>query len=113
LQQKAQEQNRFDKWTKRQKPCYDVRNDSSNRLNPATVYRLFAEIAVKAGIPENKRHPQVLKNTLAQLLYAAGEDIFTIQKALGYKAISSVMAHPLVTDAQESAATTKIGKRIL
>jgi integrase len=111
LQQKAQ--NRLPRWLKSQKPCVDVRSDSSNRLNPATIYRLFAEIAARAGIPEHKGHPLVLKNTLAQLLYTAGEDILTIQKALGYKAISSVLVHSQSTGEEPSAAITRVGKRIL
>jgi type 1 fimbriae regulatory protein FimB len=95
-------------------PCVGIqRNETSNRLNPATVYRLFSEIAEKAEIPENKRHPHVLKHSLAQMLLASGENAFVIQKALGHKSISSTLAYSKPTNAQASDAIAKAGKGIL
>ena len=48
-------------------------------MNRVTVFKLFREIARKAGLPEALHHPHVAKHTAAMLLVQRGANAFLIQ----------------------------------
>lgn len=76
------------------------------RLFPITrqhFWRLVQRYAKAAGIPERKRHPHVLKHTIAmQVIHGAG--IENTRQYLGHKSMASTGAYLKVTDAEASAA---------
>ena len=76
------------------------------RLFPITrqrFWQLLQEYGERAGIPEHKRHPHVLKHSIAmQMIHSAG--IENTRQYLGHKNISSTGEYVKVSDAQASAA---------
>jgi integrase/recombinase XerD len=76
------------------------------RLFPITrqhFWRLVQRYAEAAGIPERKRHPHVLKHTIAmQVIKNAG--IENTRQYLGHKSMSSTGAYLKVSDATASEA---------
>ena len=76
------------------------------KLFPVTrqhFWRLVQRYAKAAGIPERKRHPHVLKHTIAmQTIHAAG--IENVRQYLGHKSMASTGAYLKKTDAEASAA---------
>ena len=76
------------------------------RLFPVTrqhFWRLVQRYAKAAGIPERKRHPHVLKHTIAmQTIHTAG--IENVRQYLGHKSMSSTGAYLKVSDEVASAA---------
>lgn len=93
----------FENWLS-QRPNNDTKVFGISRIQ---IFRLFQKIATSAGIPLAKRHPHVLKHTLAMLLLEDNQSAFVIQKALGHKSISSTLAYLHPTDAQASTAIQK------
>lgn len=79
----------------------------SKPISRIQVYRLFRKVCERAGIPESKRHPHVLKHTLAMRMLEAGESAFVIQKALGHKNIQNTLVYAKPTDAQASEAINR------
>jgi site-specific recombinase XerD len=69
-----------------------------------TVFKLFREIARKAGLGETLQHPHVLKDTAAMLLVHQGANAFLIRQALGHKSFDSTLAYVNPSDADASAA---------
>jgi integrase/recombinase XerD len=59
-------------------------------VDSSTIYRLFAAICEKAGIPKEFQHPHVLRHTTGQLLYDGGARLEEIQQVLGHRSINSV-----------------------
>ena len=86
-----------------------LRNQARNqRLFPITrqhFWRLMQRYAEAAGIPARKRHPHVLKHTIAmQTIHSAG--IENVRQYLGHKSISATGSYLKRTDAE---AATAIG----
>lgn len=68
-------------------------------------WRLMQRYAAEAGIPARKRHPHVLKHTIAmQVIHSAG--IENVRKYLGHKSMSSTGEYLKVSDAAASAAVS-------
>jgi integrase len=69
-------------------------------------WRLMQRYASEARIPERKRHPHVLKHTIAmQVIGTAG--IENTRQYLGHKSMGSTGAYLKVTDAEASAAVQR------
>jgi integrase/recombinase XerD len=84
-------------------------SQKSIQLNRVTVFKLFREIARKAGLGKTLQHPHVLKHTAAMLLVQQGANAFLIRQALGHKSFDSTLAYvnPSESDADASAALAK------
>lgn len=65
--------------------------------------RLFRRYAELSGIPENKRHPHLLKHTCASLLVKAGVDIAHVQKYVGHASIGSTQKYVHLADSDVTA----------
>ena len=66
-------------------------------------WKLFQRYAEQAGIPAHKRHPHVLKHTIAmQSIHSAG--IENTRQYLGHKSLSSTGAYLKVSDEDASRA---------
>lgn len=63
-------------------------------------YRLFNSYAVKAGLPENKTNPHILKHTAANHMVRANMDIAFVQARLGHASIGSTMRYVSLNDTE-------------
>ncbi len=61
-------------------------------------------IAESTGLPIEKRHPHVLKHSLASHLVAGNVNLALIRQALGHQSISSTMAYVGTSDSQAAEA---------
>ena len=86
---------------------YVFNSQKSIQLNRVTVFKLFREIAKKAGLGETLQHPHVLKHTAAMLLVHQGANAFLIRQALGHQSFDSTLAYVNPSDADASAALSK------
>jgi integrase/recombinase XerD len=86
---------------------YVFNSQKSTQLNRVTVFKLFREIAKRAGLSEALQHPHVLKHTAAMLLVQQGANAFLIRQALGHKSFDSTLAYVNPSDADGSAALAK------
>ena len=86
---------------------YVFNSQKSIQLNRVTVFKLFREIAKRAGLGDSLQHPHVLKHTAAMLLVQQGANAFLIRQALGHKSFDSTLAYVNPSDADASAALAK------
>jgi len=98
------------KWLAVRKPDagdYVFNSQKSIQMNRVTVFKLFREIAKRAGLSGTLQHPHVLKHTAAMLLVQQGANAFLIRQALGHKSFDSTLAYVNPSDADASAALAK------
>jgi type 1 fimbriae regulatory protein FimB len=79
-------------------------SQKGGRLHRSAFFRAFQAIAEDAGLPTEKRHPHVLKHSLASHLVAGNVNLALIKQCLGHRAISSTMEYVGTTDAQAAEA---------
>lgn len=80
-------------------------SQKGGRLDRTQFFRLFRDIAVEAGLSLEKRHPHVLKHSLASHLVAANVNLALVKQQLGHKSIGSTMRYVTTSDHQASQAT--------
>jgi integrase/recombinase XerD len=100
----------FKAWLAVRKPDaddYAFNSQKSIQLNRVTVFKLFREIARKAGLGENLQHPHVLKHTAAMLMVQQGANAFLIRQHLGHRSFDSTLAYVNPSDSDASAAAAK------
>ena len=72
-----------------------------DKTDPTTgLAQLFQTLAEEAGIPEDKRHPHVLKHSIASHLIGENVNLAIVQQKLGHRSISSTMVYVGVTGEQ-------------
>jgi integrase/recombinase XerD len=86
---------------------YVFNSQKSTQLNRVTIYKLFKQIAKKAGLGETLQHPHVLKHTTAMLMVQQGANAFMIRQHLGHRSFDSTLAYVNPSDADASAASAK------
>jgi integrase/recombinase XerD len=69
-------------------------------LHRSQVYRLFDDVAFRAGIDKARRHPHILKHSLGAHLVRQNVSIAFIQKSLGHKHLTSTQVYLGVTDSE-------------
>lgn len=69
-------------------------------LDRTQFFRLFQSYAEQAGLPIEKRHPHVLKHSLATDLVRQNVNLAVVKQALGHAAIGSTMRYVSVSDEQ-------------
>ena len=97
-------------WLAVRKPDADnfvFNSQKSTQLNRVTVFKIYREIARRAGLGETLQHPHVLKHTAAMLMVQQGANAFLIRQALGHKSFDSTLAYVNPSDADASAALAK------
>ena len=82
-------------------------SQKSTQMNRSTVFRMFREIAIKAGLGETLQHPHVLKHTAAMLMVQQGVNAFLIRQHLGHRSFDSTLAYVNPSDSEASAASAK------
>lgn len=83
---------------------YVFTSQKGGKLNRTQFFRNFQKIAESAGLPMEKRHPHVLKHSLASHLVAGNVNLALVRQALGHRSIRSTMAYIGTTDAQAAEA---------
>lgn len=70
------------------------------RLDRTQLFRVLRACAETAGLPPEKRHPHVLKHSLASHLVAGNVNLALIRQALGHRSITSTMQYVGTSDGQ-------------
>jgi type 1 fimbriae regulatory protein FimB len=79
-------------------------SQKGGKLDRTQFFRLFRTVAESAGLPKEKRHPHVLKHSLASHLVAENVNLALIRQALGHRSISSTMQYVGTSDGQAAEA---------
>jgi site-specific recombinase XerD len=82
-------------------------SQKGGKLHRSAFFRLFQSVAETAGLPAEKRHPHVLKHSLASHLVAGNVNLALVKQCLGHKSISSTMEYIGVTDGQAAEAAQR------
>ena len=83
---------------------YLFTSQKGGKLSRIQFFRVFQATAESAGLPVEKRHPHVLKHSLASHLVAGNANLALIRQALGHRSINSTMAYIGTSDAQAAEA---------
>ena len=86
---------------------YLFTSQKGGKLSRIQFFRVFQTIAEIAGLSVEKRHPHVLKHSLASHLVAGNANLALIRQALGHRSINSTMAYIGTSDAQAAEALQK------
>jgi type 1 fimbriae regulatory protein FimE len=79
-------------------------SQKGGRLDRTQFFRNFQKVAEAAGLPVEKRHPHVLKHSLASHLVAGNANLALVRQALGHKSIGSTMQYIGTSDSQAAEA---------
>lgn len=85
-------------------------------LHRSQFFRIFQSTAREAGLPTNKRHPRVLKYSLASHLLAADGDVAAVSEYLGHRSLNSTLqyikaARPFAVNATDRGHNPSLGRR--
>ena len=83
---------------------YLFTSQKGGRLDRTQFFRVFQTIAQIAGLPVEKRHPHVLKHSLASHLVAGNVNLALVRQALGHRSINSTMQYVGTSDGQAAEA---------
>lgn len=86
--------------------CFVFTSREGSGLHRSQVYRLFNDIAFRAGIDRARRRPHILKHSLGAHLVRQNVSIAYIQKSLGHKHLTSTQVYLGVTDSEANEVTT-------
>ncbi len=79
-------------------------SQKGGKLDRTQFFRVFRSVAESAGLPREKRHPHVLKHSLASHLVAGNVNLALIRQALGHRSITSTMQYVGTSDGQAAEA---------
>lgn len=80
-------------------------SQKGGRLDRTQFFRIFRACAEAAWLTPEKRHPHVLKHSLASHLVAGNVNLALIRQALGHRSINSTMQYVGTSDGQAAEAT--------
>ncbi len=83
---------------------YLFTSQKGGRLGRTQFFRIFRACAEAAGVPAEKRHPHVLKHSLASHLVAGNVNLALVKQALGHRSINSTMQYVGTSDGQAAEA---------
>ena len=83
---------------------YLFTSQKGGRLDRTQFFRIFRACAETAGLTPEKRHPHVLKHSLASNLIAANVNLALVKQALGHRSINSTMEYISTSDRQAAEA---------
>jgi site-specific recombinase XerD len=83
---------------------YLFTSQKGGRLDRTQFFRVFRACAEAAGLASEKRHPHVLKHSLASHLVAGNVNLALIRQALGHRSITSTMQYVGTSDGQAAEA---------
>src|ERR1700692_1874326 len=79
-------------------------SQKGGKLNRRQFFRNFQTVAESADLPVDKRHPHVLKHSLASHLIAGNVNLALVRQALGHRSINSTMQYVGTSDQQAAEA---------
>jgi type 1 fimbriae regulatory protein FimB len=79
-------------------------SQKGGKLDRTQFFRVFQTVAEIAKLPGEKRHPHVLKHSLASHLIACNVNLALVRQCLGHKSISSTIRYVGVSDGQATEA---------
>lgn len=82
-------------------------SQKGGKLHRSAFFRSFQAIAAAAGLTAEKRHPHVLKHSLASHLVAGNVNLALVKQSLGHRSISSTMEYVGVNDGQAAEAAQR------
>jgi integrase len=82
---------------------FATRQSDSQPMSASTIYQLFRGYAKAAALPQDRRHPHVLRHSIAVHLMNAGWDAADVQDWLGHRDIASTMVYAAVTNKRREA----------
>ena len=77
---------------------YVFTSQKGGKLTRVQFYRIFSDVAERAGLPADRRHPHCLKHALGYALVANGAQMAVIKQALGHKSMQSTSVYTTATD---------------
>jgi integrase len=83
---------------------YLFTSQKGGKLDRTQFFRIFQTVAETADLPLEKRHPHVLKHSLASHLVAGNVNLALIRQALGHRSINSTMQYVGTSDGQAAEA---------
>lgn len=83
---------------------YLFTSQKGGRLDRTQFFRIYRACAEAAGLPPEKRHPHVLKHSLASHLVAGNVNLALVKQALGHRSITSTMQYVGTSDGQAAEA---------
>jgi site-specific recombinase XerD len=83
---------------------YLFSSQKGGKLSRIQFFRVFQRVAQITGLAVEKRHPHVLKHSLASHLVAGNANLALIRQALGHRSINSTMAYIGTSDTQAAEA---------
>jgi site-specific recombinase XerD len=83
-------------------------SQKGGKLGRTQFFRNFQTVAESAGLPIEKRHPHVLKHSLASHLIAGNVNLALVRQALGHRSINSTMQYIGTSDRQAAEATQAV-----
>ena len=86
---------------------YLFTSQKGGKLGRTQFFRNFQTVAESAGLEVQKRHPHVLKHSLASHLVSGNANLALIRQALGHRSISSTMQYIGTSDGQAAEALQK------
>jgi site-specific recombinase XerD len=86
---------------------YLFTSQKGGKLGRTQFFRNFQTVAESAGLPVEKRHPHVLKHSLASHLVAGNANLALVRQALGHRSINSTMQYIGTSDSQAAEALQK------
>ena len=86
---------------------YLFTSQKGGKLDRTQFFRNFQTVAESAGLPVEKRHPHVLKHSLASHLVAGNANLALVRQALGHRSINSTMQYIGTSDSQAAEALQK------
>jgi site-specific recombinase XerD len=86
---------------------YLFTSQKGGKLGRTQFFRNFQAVAESAGLEVEKRHPHVLKHSLASHLVSGNANLALIRQALGHQSISSTMQYVGTSDGQAAEALQK------
>jgi site-specific recombinase XerD len=86
---------------------YLFTSQKGGKLSRVQFFRNFQKVAEEAGLSAEKRHPHVLKHSLASHLVVGNANLALIRQALGHRSINSTLAYIGTSDAQAAEALQK------
>src|SRR5450631_1351194 len=91
---------------------YLFTSQKGGKLSRIQFFRVFQTVAELAGLSAEKRHPHVLKHSLASHLVAGNVNLALIRQALGHRSINSTMQYVGTSDGQPAEAAQAALMRI-
>jgi len=86
---------------------YLFTSQKGGKLSRVQFFRNFQKVGEEAGLSPEKRHPHVLKHSLASHLVMGNANLALIRQALGHRSINSTLAYIGTSDAQAAEALQK------